>query len=961
MNVRCIFILMFFLLLGCCVPKETPRAVIILDGIWQFAIDSVSVGETDRWYLTSFTDSIKLPGTTDLAKKGNRNNYQCKCLINAMGMAFHDKCRPYEDSTAYHYTREYPFVGKAWYRKEVTIPAEFANKVVLLTLERSKVSRVWVDSTFVGQSSVLSAKQIFDISDHLKPGKHTITIMVDNDPSLVSTGFSHIYSYDTQSNWNGLLGELSIKAFPKCFISQTNVFPDVENQMAVVKLRIENRTGEEPRFKIVLSTELIGSTNTHKLAQTEFFANLSATDSVLSFNYPMGESPELWSEFNPALYKMKVRIETSDKNSYTDEVSFGMRKFVANGTQFQINGNTIFLRGKNDGCVFPLTGYPPMDTAEWIRYYRICKDYGINHVRFHSWCPPRAAFTAADVVGIYIQAELPYWGNYNQNDSSLINFMKNEGATILQQNGNSPSFCMLTLGNENNGCRSVMDGIVADFKLEYPRQLFSFGTNSKFTNPMPGTNDDFWVTVWTNGNERTKPENHVRSAFATNEDETSGLINAFAPSTNRNYIQAIKNYKLPIIGHEIGQFQIYPNYKELVKYTGVLKPWNYEVFKRGLEKAGMGHLAEDFFYSTGQSCLIQYREEIEAALRTPGFGGFQMLDLQDYPGQATALVGILDPFMDSKGIIEPYKFREFCSEVVPLAKMSKYCYYNTDTLKVEVCIANYGLKTFEQSKLVWRLYGLTNGLLVASGELSNIEIPSGNLTNVGKMLIPLITVSTAEKLQLSIQVDGTPYKNEYPVWVYPGNDIKPDFGTIVVASKVDVKVISALKQGKNVLLFPDHQSIKDKSLNPQFINEFWNWYMFQGICKSNNRPISAGTMGLLIDNKHPLFKSFPTETHSNWQWWNLSKNARPLILDSWDKDIQPIVQVIDNVYRNHKLGMLFEFRCGTGKVLVCMSDLKAVGTEPEVNQLYNSIEKYMQSDEFNPQTEIELGQIVELL
>ncbi|MBN2165991.1 MAG: hypothetical protein JW717_06925 [Marinilabiliaceae bacterium] len=952
--------LMFILFLSGCVPKKTVQPVIYLNGIWEFAMDTISVGEADKWYLTTFADSIKLPGTTDLGKKGNRNNYQCKCLINAMGMAFHEKCYPYEDSTAYHYTREYPFVGKAWYRKEISIPDEFDNKVVLLTLERSKVSRVWIDSTFIGQSSVLSAKQIFDMTNHLKPGKHTITIMVDNAPSLVSTGFSHIYSYDTQSNWNGLLGELSIKAYPKCFISQTHVFPDVDHKTAVVKLKIENITGEEQKVKIVLSAELIGSTIKQKLAQAEFSANVSMADTVLSLNYPMGESPELWSEFNPTLYCMNVRIENNDKQIHTEKVSFGMREFVANGTQFQINGNTIFLRGKNDGCVFPLTGHPPMDTTEWIRYYRICKDYGINHVRFHSWCPPQAAFTAADMVGIYIQAELPYWGNYNENDSSLIRYMKNEGNKILEQNGNSPSFCMMTLGNENSGSRIVMDSMIGEFKLAYPRQLFSFGTNSIFMNPNPGANDDFWVTVWTNGDECANPKNHVRSAFATNEDETSGLINAFHPSTSRNYTQAIQNYKLPIIGHEIGQFQIYPNYKELDKYTGVLKPWNYKVFKRGLEKAGMGLQANAFFYSTGQSCLIQYREEIEAALRTPGFGGFQMLDLQDYPGQATALVGILDPFMDSKGIIEPAKFREFCSEVVPLAMMPKYCYYNTDTLNVDVCIANYGLNTFTQSKLVWQLSGSSNGQLVSSGELSNMDIPSGGLTDVGKMLIPLNTVSKAEKLQLSIQIDGTSYKNEYPVWVYPNKDNAPDLGAIVVANKVDANVLSALKQGKSVLLFPNHQSIKDKSLNPQFINEFWNWYMFQGICQTNNRPVSAGTMGLLIDNKHPLFNSFPTEVHSNWQWWNISKNARPLILDSWDNAIQPIIQVIDNVYRNHKLGMVFEFRCGAGKVLVCMSGLKAVDSEPEVNQLYNSIVTYMQSNDFNPQTEIESGQIVEL-
>ena len=88
-------------------------------------------------------------------------------------------------------------------------------------------------------------------------------------------------------------------------------------------------------------------------------------------------------------------------------VRFGMREFAAKGTQFTMNGRPVFLRGTLECSVFPLTGYPPTDVASWQRIYRIMKSYGLNFIRFHSWCPPEAAFAAADIEGIMIQAEGP--------------------------------------------------------------------------------------------------------------------------------------------------------------------------------------------------------------------------------------------------------------------------------------------------------------------------------------------------------------------------------------------------------------------------------------------------------------------------------------------------------------------------------------------------------------------------
>ena len=110
---------------------------------------------------------------------------------------------------------------------------------------------------------------------------------------------------------------------------------------------------------------------------------------------------------------------------------------------------------------------------------------------------------------------------------------------------------------------------------------------------------------------------------------------------------------MPAVVHEMGQWCVYPNFDEVRKYTGPLKPKNFDIFHDSLAEHGMLDQWRDFLRASGKLQALCYKEEIEAALRTPGIGGFELLDLHDFPGQGTALVGVLDPFWESKGYITP--------------------------------------------------------------------------------------------------------------------------------------------------------------------------------------------------------------------------------------------------------------------------------------------------------------------
>lgn len=910
------------------------RAQIQLNGNWKLALDPTHTGLQKNWQDSVLHDEITLPGSLEEHNKGNKVTQVTTKYLN----------------------QSYQYVGTAWYQKEIEIPATWRNKLVQLFLERSKVTQVWIDGKLIGRKTLLSAPQVYEFKE-LVPGKHTLTIMVDNSPKLVAVGGSHALSEHTQTNWNGIIGKIYLEAAEKLKIDWLKVTPDVKNKTVNVSAKILNLQGKAQKITIQLQASVVNG-EAQAIAPLAIKAKLEGVDSAFNFTYPLGAEAALWSEYHPIVYQLAVSLK--DKKVTTDQIStrFGLREFKATGTQFTINEVVTFLRGKNDACIFPLTGYPPMETAAWQKLYRIAKSYGINHYRFHSYTPPEAAFEAADLEGIYIQSELPNWADFNIKDTAQANFQYNEGKAILDAFGNHASFVMLSLGNELSGDKAVHEKLISDLKKsDHTRRLYAYGTNAFYADPKPGKNDDFWVTMRT-GKETPQYQFDVRGSFATTEDVGNGIINSVKPATNHNFSSAIKGVKLPVIGHETGQFQIYPDYTEIPKYTGKLRPANFELFKKRLQDAGMGDLAVDFFKASGKLAALLYREEIEMALRTPGFAGFQLLDLQDYPGQGTALVGLLNAFMESKGLIAAEEFKQFNNDVVLQLIMEKYCWTNDEHYKAKIQLANYSPDDLSEKTLKWTASTI-EGMVVATGNLVIPIAQKGKINSLGELTFSLHQLSKAKKLLIKLELLKTPYQITYPIWVYPKNIDTVSTG-ITVTTELNQQAIAVLDSGGSVLYFPRPTKLKEKTVGSQFIAEFWNWFVFKGAANNMKRPESAGTLGILTNSKHPIFNDFPTEFYTNWQWWSILKNSRPMILDRTDLSYRPIVQVIDNIDRNHKLGILFEFKTGKGKLLVSMANLPVILDKPEGRQLYHSIINYMLSASFDPKAQLSFTQLKEM-
>ena len=803
-------IITLFLLTGALVACSSQKD---LSGTWEFSLDPSGTFQADA----PFEDTIMLPGTTDLAGKGQE---------------------PGETVETGRLTRRHAYVGKAWYRRTVTVPQAWKDKDLCLFLERTKATTLYLDGVLMGICNDVSTPQSY-LLEPLKPGKHTLTLCVDNAGGVPEGVIrsSHLYSEDTQTNWNGIIG------------------------------RIE-----------------LGPVQTREKA-------------------------------SPA---RMPRLEIQDG-------------------QFQADGHPVFLRGKHDACVFPLTGHTPMDKETWLQYFEQCAEYGINHVRFHSWCPPEAAFEAADELGIYLQPELPFWGTLEGEE--LLTFLKKEGIHIVKTYGHHPSFALFSLGNEVWGEVAVMQDLVETFRSQAPQILYTNGTNAFLGYQGYVEGMDFQATCRTGGEAYDGYQKHVRSSFAFCDAQDGGILNRFYPNTSYNYAEALQSSPVPVISHETGQFQAYPDYAQIEKYTGPLEPRNLLEFRRRLEEAGLGDQAQDFARASAAWQAELYKADIELCLRTPGMGGFQLLDLQDYPGQGSAYVGILDAFMDSKGAVTPEQWRGWCSDIVPLAQFEKYCWSTDETFRARLALAQFSQEPV--TAIEWSL---------SSGASGTLDAPAGEgLLDAGDIEIDLSGMDAPAQLELTVKALTAqgPRQNSWPLWVYPAGNM-PDKSGITIVRELSPSALKALRSGASVLLMPSDTT---NTVGGLFETDYWNYRMFKEICESNGKPVSPGTLGLLMDPSHPLFREFPTREHTSWQWFPITKASHPAILDQLD-GYKPIVQVIDNVERNHRLGLVYEFKVGPGRLLVCCANLEEVLDTPEGRQFYSALLNYMRSPEFAPTTEL---------
>ncbi len=877
-----------------------------------------------------------LPGTLDENGIGHKDN-----VLHQWKPMEVDKTKEKDNILLKHskvittrFTRKYSYEGEAVFTKEFAYQAEQNGKCgrLFLEAERSRKLELIVNGSRVNPYTcgTMSTPYVFEITEKLG-NESRMELICDNSYHgwpKDSIRFSSAATDETQTNWNGILGYLQLRREDNAFLSAIRAYP--KEGKLTVQVDIDTAFPYQGTLQI-----------TSKALRGELIKQISLTEGRHTLTFDallLKENCRQWDEYEGNLYELSVTASNLERKS----IIFGIRDFGDNGKgRLALNGRTIFLRSETNCCVFPETGHMPFSVAEWEDILNRYKAYGVNCVRFHSHCPPDAAFTAADKIGLLLQPELSHW-NYKTafGDEESLDYFELELRQLLLTYANHPSFVMLTFGNELQADElghKRMDALLSLARSIDPTRMYANGSNVHYGMQGADQNSDFYTSS-------NFYENKLRGTFYG----MTGYINECYPGSKTNYDKVMaevrKEFRKPVFSFEVGQYESLPDFEELDEFQGVTLANNLALIKREAIERGMLPEWKKRVEATGELARLAYREEIEAVLRTGELSGISLLGLQDFPGQGTALIGMMNSHLIPKpfSFASPQKFREFFTDVLPLVLLDRYTYTNEETVEVDLELANYGKKSIvipavcelkENDKTLQQL------------ELPAIHCPCGQTTVIGKLSLPLHKITTAKKLLLSVQVGE--YRNEYPLWVYPKQQVEA-FDTVIVTQSF-AETIEALRDGNTVFYSPKaDQEHFPNSIASQFTTDFWSVGTF---------PAQEGCMGCLMDPAHPVFNEFPTDFHTNWQWWPMTK-GRAMVLT---EDIKPLITVIDCYARLRNLGFLFECRVGSAKLIVSSMGLLEKQKYPEARALYFSILKYMSSGQFVPACVLTLEELKNIL
>lgn len=945
--------------------REGSRTI-DLAGEWEFAKDHNSCGTASGWAAGGFSDSIMLPGAIHAQGKGDPVGpwtewYSGNLTDVWYTHPMYKKYRQADNFKIFSFLQPLTYyVGPAWYSRTVEVPAGFAGKHLTLSLERVHwESTLYVNGVEVGRNRSLGTAQVYDVSDVVVPGRtNRITLRIDNS-KVVDTGrIPHSTSDQTMAAWNGVIGEMTLSARDRVWIEDVQVYPDVENR----QIRVKATIGGSPARKAVLSCALECYNTPSPYSEKPFSVRtaLNEGSTEVEFTRALDGRMQTWDEFSPALYRLDLRLSAGG-SSDSRSVSFGMRNVVKKDNAIILNGTRRFLRGNLYCGESPLDGLPPMDEAYWRKIFQRHLDYGHNAVRFHSWCPPEVAFRVADEMGIYLQPEVGEWVKYVTDEQE--EYLLGEAERIRRFYANHPSFLLFALGNE-----LTADTVRLQRFVEIQKKDGRFLAGAK-TNGRPDIPEaEFYSTHSIKGKGM---RHHVGWPPAPK----TNLIIRQRPTTDYDYTGALEGYDKIFLSHEIGQCCVYPDYQtELPKYTGSLRSGSMEIQRDQMEERGMTDLARTFTETAGEWQMRLLKAEYEALLRTRGLDGFWSLSLQDFTGQGTAPVGVMDAFWDDKCYACPEEFRHFCDTTVLLARIPSLVMSSSDCFSAAMEVFHYGSRPLPEGTVRYEVAS-SDGRVLHTGTLGTPLIANaGDNAGIGSIALP--EPLPVGKYELRACLDGTPVSNSWEFWVFPSRARAAEMaaeaaGTFAAspetAASISVlrtremtpEVLDFLQAGGTVLWEVDHTKLKGH-LPIAFGTFYWTTFgMAAGESMCNS---------ILLDPAHPLFRGFPTNSFTDWQWWDVLKHSRPMILSDFNArapfpaGFQPIIRAIDSWRINRLLALLAECRVGEGRLMISSIDFSYdMASRPVTCTLLGCLVRYMNSAEFRPAVSVSPDQVLSIV
>lgn len=956
--------------------------IIDLSGSWQAWPDLMKRFSMEKAPTVAELDArlqsclFKLPGTTD---------------SNRIGLAL----EPREILKNLHRRRE--FMGQLWLRRTIHINKASTGRPLAFRFERvCWTSTLFVNGVRAGSCDLLNTPHVYELPAGLPAGEHELLLVIDNsnstgpwyseaeadrlllpddlDPEIrplapeaadaaarrhrdLSSARSeklrlHIGGHHTlflmDTNWCGAIGRVELEVRERQYVRHLDIRALPQQTEATLELELVNSEAVVRTLLLHWTiAALDGGTGGGTGQRTVSLAAGSETRLRLPLRLAAGLRP--WSDREPCLYRLELALMTPADTAEPQrhELIFGARELRHDGHRLLLNGRRIFLRGTLEDHTFPLTFAPAMDAAWWERTLTIARDYGLNHIRFHSWCPPAAAFAAADRLGILLQAELPGSSCPEREETAAErDFLDRSLEALLQEYGRHASLAFVSMGNEQlvTSDRQVLEahGAVLAKRVAYgqatdPRQLYT-ATSHPWTD---GRLDDFYVSSWTPRGERRRSSWLCDGGWFQYESTEDGFLAGIRwggsdprltsrwcrqrPNTLHSYDVGLAGVEAVFVAHELGQWAVFPDVCEIPHYEGVLEATNLASIRERLRARGQLGLSGDYVEASGALSALLMKAELETCLRSERLAGFQELRLFDYPGQGTSTVGLLNAFWQTKGLLSPADHRRFCSDRVLLARFADYILTERSVLAATVQLADYTGIALTGATLDWQLLDQEAEAAIAGEQLVLTEplavAGPADLAEIAWFDWPAWTAPRALTLELRLTataVSGGPVvvENHWPLWFFPSASAAPAADCITVDSLADLATVLCRHPRIRFRFAADPEV---RAVPAVFTTTFWN----------PNMKRQTGTNGLLVRPGHPLLAGFPTAAHTDWQWWSLLQGGRvadltELLLTAAGRQATGEIpfasalpaQMIDSFVTTRILGLLAVVRVGRSIVIL---------------------------------------------
>lgn len=795
------------------------------------------------------------------------------------------------------------------YRREFSLQSdELCDEAELYVGGVQNALSAWINGAYLGRHEGYSAEFFLPIPKGvLKSGENVITLAVSNTRLAGYKGrpVSGLTSRAANECTGGIFGDVEIRSYP--------------DGLKEISLSVSD---DLTHFTITVSgaADKVKTLRISDGGKTLYTAELGAGKSELIVSC---EGYERWSPTSPKLYTLTLETEAQ-----RIERRFGIRKLTAAGRRLLLNGEPFFFRGSCEHCYHPISVHPTREKTYYRGVIRTLKSLGFNSIRFHTHVPMPEYLEAADELGMVIEVETPNNTDYE------------EWRGIVDQCSRYTSVCIFSSGNEMQIDEDYIEHLsrISDYVHHHSDALLSPMSALRGVEYYGGFGPSKLDTPFTHDPERLAALDaicDVYNSYSLGLTSYESLAGDPALLDERNAV-----YQKPLLSHEICIHGTYADLSLKNRYRGS-RIGDTELFssvEKHLESVGLIDKASTYYRNSVKWQMLLRKHCFETVRRSHSFAGYDFLgDIDTHWHTFGYCVGMMNEFYELKAPESTENVLKYNADTVLLCDMPKrHSFFEGEKLTLPVLVSNYG-EHLRKAKLALNVKA--DGKLVCRKELSLTDIRSGEITELCKLNFAIPRTGKPQKLVVSASLFGesTDVRNEWELYAFPKVSQKTPHGVAVRENISLGDLVAAMSRGESLVLF---------GCGP-----------FKSSKMSFQLSVAGRTNGHLatVIADHAALEDFPHDGFCGWQFENML-DTRTAILDGTVGVHAPIIDAASSYKNAHREALLFEYRVGEGRLLVCT--LKLDEADPAAAWLKARLLAYAASESFAPRASLDAHELM---